>query len=135
MSKRKKFMIKKNLSVQLLSFIEDMAEAYHWADVVIARAGAMTVTELMHAGTPSILIPYPYATDDHQYKNAANLVKAGGATCFREEQLGGEQFCQQLIALMSDKEQLRDMGHRAHAHLVTGAGDEITAKIMEMLNG
>ena len=64
---------------RVTAFIDNMAEAYAWADLVICRAGALTIAELMSAGVASILIPYLYAVDDHQTKNAQTLVQSGGA--------------------------------------------------------
>ncbi len=61
------------------AFIQDMAEVYHWADVVICRAGALTVAELACVGVASVLVPFPYAVDDHQTTNAAYLVEGGAA--------------------------------------------------------
>ncbi len=66
--------------VEVLPFIDDMAAAYNWADLVIARAGAATVSEMAAIGLASVLVPYPYAVDDHQAKNAAYLTE-GGAAC------------------------------------------------------
>ena len=68
-------------------FIENMAEAYQWADLIIARAGAMTVSEIAAAGLASILIPYPYAVDDHQTENAGYLVNAGAAEVIQQDSL------------------------------------------------
>jgi UDP-N-acetylglucosamine--N-acetylmuramyl-(pentapeptide) pyrophosphoryl-undecaprenol N-acetylglucosamine transferase len=67
------------LNAQVDEFIEDMPAAYLWADVVIARAGALTLSELAHSGRPAILVPFPHAVDDHQSANAAVLVRAGAA--------------------------------------------------------
>jgi UDP-N-acetylglucosamine--N-acetylmuramyl-(pentapeptide) pyrophosphoryl-undecaprenol N-acetylglucosamine transferase len=67
-----------------------MAEAYQWADVVLCRAGALTIAELAAAGVASILIPYPYAVDDHQTHNAAYLVEANAAILIRQEDLTAE---------------------------------------------
>jgi UDP-N-acetylglucosamine--N-acetylmuramyl-(pentapeptide) pyrophosphoryl-undecaprenol N-acetylglucosamine transferase len=58
------------MSARIEAFVEDMAEAYAWADLVVCRSGAMTVSELTAAGLPAILVPYPYAIDDHQTHNA-----------------------------------------------------------------
>ncbi|GAA5317773.1 MAG: undecaprenyldiphospho-muramoylpentapeptide beta-N-acetylglucosaminyltransferase [Candidatus Pelagadaptatus aseana] len=68
-------------------FIEDMAKAYEWADLVICRAGALTVSELTMAGRAAMLVPYPYAIDDHQAKNAEWLVNNDAALMCRQEQL------------------------------------------------
>jgi UDP-N-acetylglucosamine--N-acetylmuramyl-(pentapeptide) pyrophosphoryl-undecaprenol N-acetylglucosamine transferase len=66
------------------AFIQDMAEVYHWADVVICRAGALTVAELACVGVASVLVPFPYAVDDHQTTNAAYLVEGGAATMVQQ---------------------------------------------------
>jgi UDP-N-acetylglucosamine--N-acetylmuramyl-(pentapeptide) pyrophosphoryl-undecaprenol N-acetylglucosamine transferase len=71
--------------VEVMPFIDDMAAAYNWADLVVARAGAATVSELAAIGLASILIPYPYAVDDHQTKNAAYLEKNGAARVIAEK--------------------------------------------------
>jgi len=63
--------------VNVVEFIDDMKEAFQWADLVIGRSGASTVTELAEVGLPAIFIPFPYAIDDHQTANAEYLVKAG----------------------------------------------------------
>ena len=63
----------------MLAFERDMPARYRWADLALSRSGAMTVAELAMAGLPSLLVPYPYAADDHQRANAANLVEAGAA--------------------------------------------------------
>ncbi len=70
---------KYEVDAKVEAFIDDMAAAYHWADVVLCRAGALTVSELAVVGLPSILVPYPYAVDDHQTYNAKFLADAGAA--------------------------------------------------------
>jgi UDP-N-acetylglucosamine--N-acetylmuramyl-(pentapeptide) pyrophosphoryl-undecaprenol N-acetylglucosamine transferase len=76
-----------NVEAKVTEFIENMAEAYEWADLVICRAGALTVSELANAGVGAILIPYPYAVDDHQTANAHYLTNAGAAILIQQEQL------------------------------------------------
>lgn len=66
-----------SVPARVVAFIDDVVVAYAWADLLICRAGAMTVSELSAMGVPSILVPYPYAIDDHQTANAQYLVKAG----------------------------------------------------------
>lgn len=73
--------------VEVLPFIDDMAAAYNWADLVIARAGAATVSELAAVGLASVLIPYPHAVDDHQTQNAAYLEKGKGARVIAEKNI------------------------------------------------
>ncbi len=76
-----------DVDVELLPFIEDMAEVYAWADLVICRAGALTVAELCAAGLPALFVPYPGAVDDHQTANARPMEDAGAATIIQESEL------------------------------------------------
>lgn len=78
---------KVNVEAKVTEFIENMAEAYEWADLVICRAGALTVSELANAGVGAILVPYPYAVDDHQTANAKYLTNVGAAILIQQEQL------------------------------------------------
>lgn len=78
---------KVNIEAKVTEFIEDMAEAYAWADLVICRAGALTVSEVANAGVAAILVPYPYAVDDHQTANAHYLTNVGAAILIQQEQL------------------------------------------------
>lgn len=94
-------------------FIEKMEEAYAWADVVICRAGALTVSEVAASGVPSILIPYPYAADDHQYANAQFLERAGAGKVFRESELTAEKLNHYLQNLISSPERLHLMAEKA----------------------
>jgi UDP-N-acetylglucosamine--N-acetylmuramyl-(pentapeptide) pyrophosphoryl-undecaprenol N-acetylglucosamine transferase len=76
-----------DISLDMKGFIDDMASAYRWADIVICRSGASTVFEVAATGTPAIFIPYPYATDNHQYYNAQYIVSNGGGECIQEKDL------------------------------------------------
>ncbi|CAG8998691.1 MAG: UDP-N-acetylglucosamine--N-acetylmuramyl-(pentapeptide) pyrophosphoryl-undecaprenol N-acetylglucosamine transferase [Candidatus Celerinatantimonas neptuna] len=87
--------------VQVDEFIDDMAQAYRWADVVICRAGALTVSELAAAGLPAIFIPLPHAVDDHQTRNANYLVEAGAARILPQSQLSALTLSEQLQELVS----------------------------------
>lgn len=90
-------------NIQLTRFIDDMSEAYQWADVVIARAGALTVTELMLFQKPALLVPLPYATDDHQSINARALVRLGLAECIRQDQFSADVLAGKLSAWLKDR--------------------------------
>lgn len=74
-------------SCDVREFIDDMAEVYRWADVIICRSGAMTVAEIAAVGVASILIPYPAAADDHQTANGSFLVKANAAVMIQERDI------------------------------------------------
>ncbi|NOZ54642.1 MAG: undecaprenyldiphospho-muramoylpentapeptide beta-N-acetylglucosaminyltransferase [Gammaproteobacteria bacterium] len=80
------------VDARVVPFIENMAEAYHWADLVICRAGAMTVAELAIAGTASILVPYPFAVDDHQTVNANYLCRNNAAVLVQQSDLSAEKL-------------------------------------------
>ncbi|MDR9454706.1 MAG: undecaprenyldiphospho-muramoylpentapeptide beta-N-acetylglucosaminyltransferase [Spiribacter sp.] len=97
------------------AFIDDMAEAYGWCDLVICRAGALTVSELATAGVPAILVPYPHAVDDHQSANARRLVEAGGAELIADDQLEADRLAVRLERLLSDRRVLAHMGEAAGA--------------------
>jgi UDP-N-acetylglucosamine--N-acetylmuramyl-(pentapeptide) pyrophosphoryl-undecaprenol N-acetylglucosamine transferase len=83
-------------------FISDMGTAYAEADLVIARAGAMSCAEITARGLPSILVPYPHAADDHQRHNAEALVRAGAATMILDRELTGETLVNALDPLLAD---------------------------------
>lgn len=99
-------------SVNLAPFIDDMAAAYAWADVVLCRAGAMTVAELAAAAVPSILVPYPYAVDDHQTANANYLATQQAAILIQQSQLNEDHLRQVLATLTPAK--LHSMSEAAH---------------------
>jgi len=91
-------------AMRLEPYIEDMAEAYSWADIVLCRAGALTIAELAAAGLGSILVPYPFAVDDHQTKNAALLVDAGAAVLLPQDELNGEILADLLGGFIDQNE-------------------------------
>lgn len=84
------------VDVELLPFIEDMAEAYAWADLVVCRAGALTVAELCAVGVPALFVPYPAAVDDHQTANARPMAEAGAAAIIQESDLTPELLAELL---------------------------------------
>ena len=90
----------KAIPATVTAFINDVVAAYAWADLVICRAGAMTVSEVAAMGLPSILIPYPYAIDDHQTANAQYLVSAGAGIMIAQQQLTVEFLAQQIKQLI-----------------------------------
>mgnify|MGYP006277292743 CR=1 FL=1 len=94
-------------------FIDDMAAAYREADLVVGRAGASTVTELAALGKPSVLVPYPYAANNHQVTNARALSEDGGAVLLLQSELSGRALARVLARLDSDRDALREMGDRA----------------------
>ena len=99
--------------VQVDEFINDIAAAYQWADLVICRAGALTVSELAMAGKAAIFVPLPHAVDDHQTKNAQYLVNCGSAKLLPQDQLTPEGLAELLTELFSDEKTLVNMRNAA----------------------
>lgn len=87
--------------VQVFAYIDDMKTAYEQADILIARAGALTVSEVASAGIPAIFVPLPHAVDNHQYLNAKFLADAGGAVIIEQKDLTDERLQQTLMQLLN----------------------------------
>lgn len=107
-----------NVDAKADAFIQDMAAAYAWADLVICRAGALTVSELMVAGVASILIPLPTAIDDHQTANAQHLVKAGAGVSLKQAELTAELLEKILSEHLRNKSLLQQMGKNAQQNAI-----------------
>lgn len=99
----------KGFSAEVLEFIDDMSGAYQRCELVICRAGATTLAELTVCKKASILIPFPFATDDHQTVNARALVEAGAAICFKEKELTGQALADTIRALKAEPAKLAKM--------------------------
>jgi len=103
------------VSARLHAFIEDISEAYGWADLVICRAGALTISELAAAGVGAVLVPFPAATDDHQTRNAEALVAAGAAVMIADREFTGERLAAALVELARSRGALQTMAERARS--------------------
>ena len=97
------------------AFIDNMAEAYEWADLVLCRAGALTIAELTAIGMPAVLVPFPHAVDDHQTHNAEYMAKAGGAILIPQEELSVDRLTNVLSDFYGKRNQLLIMAHAAHS--------------------
>lgn len=113
-------------------FISDMREAYHFADLVICRAGATTIAELTVAGKPSILVPFPYATHDHQLKNARSLEKVGAALVIQQRQLEELNLSSVVGDLFQMPENLGRMARAAREAGIPDAGERVVAQLQEL---
>jgi UDP-N-acetylglucosamine--N-acetylmuramyl-(pentapeptide) pyrophosphoryl-undecaprenol N-acetylglucosamine transferase len=98
------------MKADVRGFIKDMAAEYRRADLVIARAGATTVAELGVVGKPAILVPYPFAADNHQEVNAREMADAGAALMFRQSELSAEKLAASVAELARNRESLARMG-------------------------
>jgi len=106
-------------------FINDMAEAYRWADLTICRAGALTISELAQVGMPSILVPYPFAVDDHQTRNAQFLAEKGAAILLPQTELNAEKLANLLKNLLISPERLQAMAQAAQSCTYPSAIDKV----------
>jgi UDP-N-acetylglucosamine--N-acetylmuramyl-(pentapeptide) pyrophosphoryl-undecaprenol N-acetylglucosamine transferase len=120
-------------SVTVLPYIYDAGNTYTAADLIICRAGAITVSELEALGTPSIMIPSPNVTANHQEYNARALEREGGTVVILEKELTPELLYHQMISLLKDKEQLNKMSKNAKKMSITNATEKIYSIIMEII--
>ena len=117
--------------VEVVPFIEDMAGAYGRADVVLARSGALTVAELSAAGVAAVLVPFPYAVDDHQTHNAAPLVAAGAAVVLPQAQLTAAGLAETLQPLLADEAHRLAMARAGRALARPKAASELADILMQ----
>lgn len=103
------------VKARVAAFIEDMAEAYAWADLAVCRAGALTIAELSAAGLAAVLVPFAAAVDDHQTRNAQFLVRAGAAELLPQAALSTASLVVVLQRLLADRQLLLNMAQRARA--------------------
>ncbi len=104
-----------NINAEVENFIDNIAQAYTWADIVISRAGASTVAEIAAAGVSSVLIPYPYAVDDHQTANAVYLANQEAAKIIQQKVLTADRLLQCLLTISQDRQYLLRMAQQARA--------------------
>ena len=120
------------VKVEVEPFIEDMAEAYAWADLVVCRAGALTVAELAAAGRPSLLIPLPHAIDDHQTANGRFLADRGAAELLPQQTLTAELLSQRLGTLLGKPETVRLMAEQARKQARPDATADVVRACLEV---
>ncbi len=119
--------------VKVVPYIYDVAQVYTASDLMICRAGAITVSELQTMGTPSILIPSPYVTANHQEHNARSLEKDGGAVVILENELNADLLYNQICSLISNRDVLKKMSVAATRNRITDSAEKIYALIQELL--
>jgi UDP-N-acetylglucosamine--N-acetylmuramyl-(pentapeptide) pyrophosphoryl-undecaprenol N-acetylglucosamine transferase len=101
------------LQGQVVEFIQDMPAAFAEADIIVCRSGASTVSELAAAGRASILVPFPYAADDHQQRNAEAMARAGAAKVVRDNELSGRRLFEEVMSLARNRTALEAMAEAA----------------------
>jgi UDP-N-acetylglucosamine--N-acetylmuramyl-(pentapeptide) pyrophosphoryl-undecaprenol N-acetylglucosamine transferase len=110
---------------EVSAFVENMAEAFARASVLVCRSGASTVAEVAASGRPAIFVPFPHAADDHQKHNAEALVQAGAAMMIEQKDLTAERLHATLIQSLSDRAKLQQMSAAAKRMAHTNAATEI----------
>ena len=129
-----KFQHHESDSVRVLPFINLMSDAYALSDLVISRAGALTLSEITICGKPSILIPFPDAAGDHQMKNAEVLAKATAAQLIEEKDLSSFLLVETVLRLLRNKEKLEQMAHQTKNLEKPDATETIVDQILQMIN-
>lgn len=120
------------VEANVVTFIDDMAGSYGWADLAVCRAGALTLAELTAAGLGAVLVPFPHAVDDHQTRNAEALVAIGAAELIQERELDAQLLAQRLGVLLPDRARLTAMATAARTLAKPDAAQVIAAACMEV---
>lgn len=118
--------------VEVVPFLDDVAQQMATADVVVARAGAVTVAEIAAIGRASLLVPFPHAADDHQAKNAMALAELGGSVCIRQEAADVSRIATELDALLGDDERRVRMASAARDHGRPHAAEDIARDLLAL---
>ncbi len=124
-----------NIPVELRAYIDDMAAAYEWADLVLCRAGAMTVAEIAAVGVAAIFVPYPYAVDDHQTANATYLSTEGAAILIQETELNGQVLAKLFRDFSLNRDRLLEMANASRSLSRPAATDHVADLCMEVAYG
>ena len=123
------------VEAQVQPFIKDMAHAYGWADLVVCRAGALTVSELAAAGLPSLLVPLPHAIDDHQSRNADFLAREGAAFLMPQATTGAAELAARLTEVLMQPQRLNSMATNARRLAKPDATRNVVDICLEVANG
>lgn len=123
------------VEAQVAPFIKDMAQAYGWADLVVCRAGALTISELAAAGLPSLLVPLPHAIDDHQSRNAEYLAREGAAFVLPQATTGAAEMAARLKEVLMQPEQLKRMATTARQLAKPDATNTVVDVCLEVVHG
>jgi len=122
------------VAAKVEAFIEDMAGAYAWADLIICRSGALTVAEIAAVGLASILVPFPFAVDDHQWHNAQFLEQAGAAYLIREKELSPEKLSVIIENFIKDRSLIKIMAIKARDLAQPQAAPQVVAGVRRYSN-
>jgi UDP-N-acetylglucosamine--N-acetylmuramyl-(pentapeptide) pyrophosphoryl-undecaprenol N-acetylglucosamine transferase len=116
-------------------FFAEMADVYETADLVVCRAGATTIAELLTVGLPAILVPYPYAADDHQRRNAEAVAAVGAGVLILDRELTAERLAAALLGLIDDPTKRQQMAHAARTLARPDAGRMVAEQCAAVVAG
>ncbi|HIG92125.1 MAG TPA: undecaprenyldiphospho-muramoylpentapeptide beta-N-acetylglucosaminyltransferase [Methylococcaceae bacterium] len=119
---------------EVVAFIDDMAAIYSWADLIICRSGAMTVSEVAAVGLPSIMIPFPFAIDDHQTANAQYLADVNASILIAESELNAERLAKEIMYLIDEPSLLLEMGKATRQCAQVGATKAVAKACIEVVS-
>lgn len=122
-----------NPQIMLREYINDMDRCLAAADLVVCRAGASSLSEIQALGKPSILVPYPYAAENHQYYNAKTMSDRDAAILIEEKDFTGERLLSEVEKLLSKPERLKKMGENARAMAILDASQRITECVCKVV--
>lgn len=122
-----------NPQIMLREYINDMNRCLAAADLVVCRAGASSLSEIQALGRPSILVPYPYAAENHQYYNAKTMSDRDAAILIEEKDFTGERLLSEVEKLLSKPERLKKMGENARAMAILDASQRITECVCKIV--
>lgn len=122
-----------NPQIMLREYINDMDRCLAAADLVVCRAGASSLSEIQALGKPSILVPYPYAAENHQYYNAKTMSDRDAAILIEEKDFTGERLLSEVEKLFSKPERLKKMGENARAMAILDASQRITECVCKIV--
>lgn len=123
------------VEAKVVAFIDDVATAYQWADLVVCRAGALTVAEVAAAGCAALFVPFPFAVDDHQTANANYLVKENAALMIQQAELSATELSQKWTHYSENKQELLQLANAAQALAITTATTAVVDEIKGVNHG
>ena len=118
--------------VEVVPFLDDVAERMAAADLVLARAGAVTVAEISAIGRAAVFVPFPHAADDHQAKNALSLAEIGGAVCIRQEAADEARLAAEIGGLLSDDARRSRMADASREHGRPRAAEDVAKDLLDL---
>jgi UDP-N-acetylglucosamine--N-acetylmuramyl-(pentapeptide) pyrophosphoryl-undecaprenol N-acetylglucosamine transferase len=119
--------------VEVVEFIDDMASAYRWCDLLICRAGASTIAEVLVLGIPAVYVPFPGAADDHQTENAREIAESGAGVTLPDDEIGSARATRLLAGLIRNPVSLENLSRKARSMGRPDAATRVAQSCLEML--